>query len=175
MKVYPMEGIKINIADGDGPYEEQNGLTLMFPEEADKELDQFLSKYDIDIEFTWYFTDLEVNVWACVCFTEEQDIAGHLVQSRTDISQVSFKPYLRTLDPDKDFVPKVGSMFISSKLALEDLSHRSELFLEIWKELKDYNYRTRWLVIVDKIPDSIKAIPKEENRHLFHKNKTFQI
>jgi hypothetical protein len=175
MKVYPMEGIKFRVADGDGPYEEQDGLTLMFPEEADKELNQFLSKYDIDIEFTWYFSDLEVNVWTCVCFTEEQDIAGHLVQSRTDISQVAFKPYLRTPEPDKNFVPKVGSLFISSKLALEDLSHRSELFSEIWSQLKDCEHNHRWLVIMDKIPDSVKAIAGEENRHLFHKNRTFQI
>jgi len=173
MKVYPMEGIKFKIADGDGPYEEQDGLTLMFPDEADKELDKFLSKYDIDIEFTWYFSDLEANVWACICFTEEQDIAGHLVQSRTNISQVGFKPYLRTPDPDKDFVPKVGSMFISSKLACEDLSHKSDLFKEVWNQLKDCDRGTRWLLIMDKIPDSVKAIPKEENRHLFHKNKAF--
>ena len=167
-----MEGIKIRVADGDGPYEEQDGLTLMFPEEADKELDQFLSKYDIDIEFTWYFSELEVNVWACVCFTEEQDIAGHLVQSRTDISQVAFKPYLRTPEPDKNFVPKVGSMFISSKLACEDLSHKSDLFLEVWNQLKDYDRRTRWLLIMDEIPETTREISKSENDRLWLKNRT---
>jgi hypothetical protein len=66
-------------------------------------------------------------------------------------------------------------MFISSKLALEDLSHRSELFSEIWNQLKDYEHNHRWLVITDKIPDSVEAIAEEENRHLFHKNRTFQI
>ena len=175
MKVYPMEGIKFKVADGDGPYEEQDGLSLMFPDEANKELDQFLSKYDIDIEFTWFFSNLFNNLWVCVCFTEEQDIAGHILSSRQHPSQLYFKAYSPNYDPDKNFVPKVGAMFISSKLALEDLSHRSELFSEIWSQLKDCEYDHRWLVIIDKIPDSVKAIPEEENRHLFHKNRTFQI
>ena len=100
------------------------------------------------------------------------DIAGHLVQSRTNISQVGFKPYLRTPDPEKDFIPKVGSMFISSKLACEDLSHKSDLFLEIWNQLKDYDRRTRWLLIMDEIPETTREISKSENDRLWLKNRT---
>ena len=138
-------------------------------EEAEEVLNKFLPKYNIDIELGYYFMDLKVKIWACICFTEEHDIAGHVVQSRRSMSQVALKPYTReSQTPDKDFVPKVGSMFISSKLALEDLSHRSELFSEIWSQLKDCEHNHRWLVIMDKIPDSVKAIPEEENRHLFH-------
>ena len=172
MKIYPIEGLKFKVAEGDKPFEDKDGLTLVFPDEAEKELDQFLSKYAIDIEFTWYFSDLDSDVWACICFAEEQDIAGHLVQSRTNISQVGFKPYLKMPDPEKDFIPKVGSMFISSKLACEDLSHKSDLFLEVWNQLKDCDRGSRWLLIMEEIPETIRGIPKSENDRLWLKNRS---
>ncbi|MDC1319021.1 hypothetical protein N8Z61_06545 [Candidatus Thioglobus sp.] len=173
MSIYQIEGLKISIADGNGPYEVQDGVSLIFPDEAEKELDKFLSKYDIDIEFTMYFDDLKANVWACICFSEEQDIAGHVLSSREHPSQLVFKPYSANPDADRYFVPKVGSMYISSKLACEDLSHNSELFLEIWNQLKDCDRSIRWLLIMHKIPETVNAISKEENNKLWYKNRTF--
>ena len=63
MSVYQIEGMKFSVADGDGPYEVQDGVTLMFPDEAEKALNKFLPKYDIDIELGFYFMDLEVKIW----------------------------------------------------------------------------------------------------------------
>ena len=169
MSVYQMEGMKFSVADGDGPYEIQDGVTLMFPEEAEEALNKFLPKYDIDIELGYYFFDLKVKIWACICFTEEHDIAGHVVQSRRSMLQVALKPYTReSQTPDKDFVPKVGSMYISSKSACEDLSHKSALFMEIWNQLKNCDRRVRWLLIMDKLPESIKQLSQDENNKLWH-------
>ena len=169
MSVYQMEGMKFSIADGDGPYEIQDGVTLMFPEEAEEALNKFLPKYNIDIELGYYFMDLKVKIWACICFTEEHDIAGHVVQSRRSMSQVALKPYTRESEtPDKDFIPKVGSLYISSKFACEDLSHKSDLFMEIWNQLKNCDRRVRWLLIMDKLPKSIKQLSQDENKKLWY-------
>ena len=169
MSVYQIEGMKFSVADGDGPYEVQDGVTLMFPDEAEKALNKFLPKYDIDIELGFYFMDLEVKIWACICFTEEQDIAGHVVQSRRSMSQVALRPYARVSQmSDKDFVPKVGTLYISSKSACEDLSHKSDLFMEIWNQLKNCDRRVRWLLIMDKLPESIKQLSQDENNKLWH-------
>ena len=54
MSVYQIEGMKFSVADGDGPYEVQDGVTLMYPAEAEEALNKFLPKYDIDIELSIY-------------------------------------------------------------------------------------------------------------------------
>ena len=168
MNVYKIEGVKFNISKGGTPYETQDDLNLVFSDEAENALNKFLPKYDIDIEFTNFFDNLNIDVWACICFTKEQDIAGHVANSRINMSQVALTPYEAVpRDPDKDYVPKVGVLYIQSKSACEDLSHKSDLFMMIWSHLKNYDRSKRWLFIINELPESIKQITINENKKLW--------
>ncbi len=61
-------------------------------------------------------------------------------------------------------------LYIPSKLACEDLSHTSELFKAIWDELKDYDSRARWLLIMDKLPEKLSQLSAETNKELWLKS-----
>ena len=171
MKVFEIHALTTTTLRYKKPPIHNKDLTLVFPVELEKILDKFLSKYDISIEFGFFFWDLKIDIWACVCFTEEHDIGGHVVASRKKKSDVVFTPYSRAPDnSNDDFIPKVGVLYIPSKLACEDLSHTSELFKAIWDELKDYDSRARWLLIMDKLPEKLSQLSAETNKELWLKS-----
>lgn len=169
MKVFEIHALTTTTLRYKKPPIHNKDLTLVFPVELEKILDKFLSKYDISTD-GFFFMDIKVDIWACVCFTEEHDIGGHIVASRKKKSNVVFTPYSRVPDtPNDDFIPKVGVLFIPSKLACEDLSHTSELFKAIWDELKNYDSRARWLLIMDKLPEKLSQLSAESNKKLWLK------
>ena len=169
MKVFEIQAFSTTTLRYKKPPIHNKDLSLVFSVELEKILDKFLSKYDITTD-GFFFWNIKVDIWACVCFTEEHDIAGHVVASRKKKSNVVFTPYSREPDnSNDDFIPKVGVLYIPSKLACEDLSHTSELFMAIWDELKNYDSKARWLLIMDKLPEKLSQLSAESNKELWLK------
>ena len=170
MKVFEIHALTTTTLRYKKPPIHNKDLTLVFSVELEKILDKFLSKYDISTD-GFFFWNIKVDVWACVCFTEEHDIGGHIVASRKKKSNVVFTPYSKVpANPPDDFIPKVGVLYIPSKLACEDLSHTSELFKAIWDELKNCDRGARWLLIIDKLPEKLSQLSSESNKKLWLKN-----
>ena len=97
MKVFKIHVLTTTTLRYKKPPIHNKDLTLVFPVELEKILDKFLSKYDISTD-GFFFWNLKIDIWACVCFTEEHDIGGHVIASRKKKSNVVFTPYSRAPD-----------------------------------------------------------------------------
>ena len=92
MKVFEIHALTTTTLRYKKPPIHNKDLTLVFPVELEKILDKFLSKYDISTD-GFFFWNLKIDIWACVCFTEEHDIGGHVIASRKKKSNVVFTPF----------------------------------------------------------------------------------
>jgi len=128
-------------------------------------------KYDLDIDF-YFMQDYKHIPWALIIFTEEQDIAGHIVSVRRGEpgEKVLFTTYDKNDGDEDDYVPKVGVIHMPSKRLCEYNSHRSPLFKEVWDKLKNFDKRDYWVLIMNKLPDELKELSTEENVQLWNKH-----
>lgn len=134
-------------------------------------VESIFDKYDLDIDF-YFMQDYKCIPWALIIFTEEQDIAGHIVQNRRGHlgEKIQFTTY-KNYDTDNDdtIIPKVGVIHIPSKRVCEDNSYRSPLFKEIWDKLQNLDSRDYWILIMDKLPSELDTLTSEENAELWLK------
>lgn len=133
-------------------------------------VESIFDKYDLDINF-YFMQDYEHIPWALIIFTEEQDIAGHIVSVRRGEpgEKIVFTTYDNNDEDEDGYVPKVGVIHMPSKLLCEYNSHRSPLFKEVWNKLKNLDRRGHWLLIMDKLPNELKELSTEENANLWNK------
>lgn len=133
-------------------------------------VESIFDKYDLDIDF-YFMQDYERIPWALIIFTEEQDIAGHIVSVRRGEQgeKIVFTTYDNNDEDEDGYVPKVGVIHMPSKLLCEYNSHRSPLFKEVWNKLKNLDRRGHWLLIMDKLPNELKELSTEENANLWNK------
>jgi len=141
-------------------------------DEAREIVENIFDKYDLDIDF-YFMHELKHIPWALIIFTEEQDIAGHIVsvrrQERPGGPKIVFTTYDNNDGDEDGYVPKVGVIHMPSKRLCEYNSHRSPLFKTIWNELKDYDARHHWVLIMDELPDELKELSTEENTSLWNR------
>ena len=139
-------------------------------DDAIEVVENIFDKYGLDIDF-YFMHRLKHVPWALVIFTEEQNIAGHiaLVRRGEPGKKILFTTYTSPNDENDDgYVPKVGVIHMPSKRLCEYNSHHSPLFKTIWNELKDYDARHHWVLIMDKLPDELKELSTEENTSLWN-------
>ena len=135
-------------------------------------VESIFDKYDLDIDF-YFMQELKHIPWALIIFTEEQDIAGHIVsvrrQERPGGPKIVFTTYDNNDEDEDGYVPKVGVIHMPSKLLCEYNSHRSPLFKEVWDKLKNLDRRNHCFLIMDKLPNELKELSTEENAELWNK------
>jgi len=170
MKLYEIEKYRTHTSTNNEPFNSSEDKPL-FSDELEEILDSILDKCgQISI---WYFDKLQGDVpWAYVCFYDEVDIAGHIAASRPEESSIRFSPYCYPTNPDaEDFTPKVGTIMVHDKSDCEEISKNSSLFNNIWNELKHCDKDGNWLLLVDTLPDDLKALTEEENKKLWLMNR----
>jgi len=140
-------------------------------DEAREVVERIFDKYGLDIDF-YFMHDYEHIPWALIIFTEERDIAGHIVSVRRGLphEKIQFTAYDNSDKAEPNYVPKVGVIHMPSKRVCEDNSKRSPLFKEVWDRLKHQDSRGYWILVVDILPDELVELSAEDNASLWNKH-----
>ena len=96
-----------HISTGGGPFETDDELWYVIPDEAEELLEPILEPYNQSP--TWFFTQAPPPApWALACFDREYEIAGHIATSRPSSAEIFFSPYAKPPDPEPERGPGQG-------------------------------------------------------------------
>ena len=129
---------------------------ILIPDAAEEELEKILEKYDNDsFSLIWNlentFKRTKEFPWAIVFYKEEFRLAGHVISTRKDISDVSLTCYTmpNNHSVEEHGVPSVSILLIYSKNPLKELANNSELFNKAWEQLSDCVESRHWICIAE--------------------------
>jgi len=115
-----------------------------------------LEKFDKDgFQVTWglesAFKKSDNWPWAIVFYREEFRLAGHVVSTRKDRSDVSLTSYTMPSNHsvEEHGVPTVSVLLIYTKNPLKELAEESELFSKAWEQLSDCDESRHWICIAE--------------------------
>jgi len=133
---------------------ETNDYWMFIPDDADHLLDSITKEFGFSAEkwlydYGCYAIKSEDKIpWALVAFSEEYDIAEHVIDVRGDSGDFGYSFYSsRTVDASDISNHRVSFLNILKKSNLSTAAKKSRFFNYIWETLKEREESQRWMCI----------------------------